>query len=81
VVVAHHLFVAVSGVDGRFENLYSLAGKLGAAQTAYQFLGFAGEHRAAHHLYSARSACFACMVICYHGAKVVNFLKFEVCSL
>ena len=71
-IVTHHFFVAIARIDGRLENLDLLLGKLCTAQTAYEFLGFAGEHRAAYNFYSSWAAYFARCWICNHGAKVVQ---------
>ena len=40
-VVAHHIFIAVTHIYGRLKYLNPLLGKLGASHTAYQLLGLA----------------------------------------
>ena len=59
-VVAHHVFLRIAHIDGGFENLHPLLGELGASHSAYQFLRFAREHRAAHYFYSSWAVCLAC---------------------
>jgi len=58
-VMAHHLLVAVAGINGRLEDFYLLFGKLGTTESADEFFGLAGEHGAAHYFYSSRAVCLA----------------------
>jgi len=59
VVVAHHLLVAVAGVDGRLEDFYLLLGKLRTAQTADEFFGLSREHGTADNFYSSGATALA----------------------
>ena len=72
-IVRHHIFLGITGVYSRFENLHPQAGKLGTPETAYQFLCLAGEHRAADDLYPPPAFRFLYMVFreYYHSLILI----------
>jgi hypothetical protein len=77
VVVADHLFVAVAGVYGWFEDFHLLLGKLCTAQTANQLFGLSGEHGTTHYFYSSWAACLARCGKCNHAAKIRFFRELK----
>ena len=52
VVVADHILLGVTHIDGGFEDFYFLFGKLCPFHTADEFFGLAGEHASAHDLHA-----------------------------
>ncbi len=50
-VVADHILLRITHINGRLENLYLLLGKLRTLHTANQLLRLAGKHAAANHFY------------------------------
>ena len=69
-IVRHHFFVAVTRVDGRFEDHHFLTRNARTLDTANQFFSFAGEHAAAYHF----DAAFAWeMFVVGHDGKRVIF--------